>query len=406
MQYFDFHTHVLLKQLFDDNPNIDTRIQRSDVAGIPQACTDLPTIIQSQVHQSQLADFADEIIVGATLYSLESYLAREVIPLRQHLKSSSQHKLSLTLLQGVVNNTVTAFTHFLMERTLDRYLNAPESFNVLTKQSFNGPLPKNKVNVFFVIEGCHSLVDSHNEFIPGQKSFPPAEILANLDILLRKVKIVAINPTHMQQSNLCNHAFGIQITATAPFYARGSGLTNEGRTVIQGIFDRGICVDVKHMSYRSRWDLRNEIDNGNFSNPQPLLCTHAGFTGVPFSDWAGYISRKRSVEETFYLEVAKSMHTRNMPRRPGAPAFNSTTINLFDEEIVWIVRHGGMIGLSMDRRILGYVDKFDNRPTGIDQNSPLMVDKEYISKTEWAGYNIPNSRIGKLIDEGDCVTRT
>ncbi|HEY0677420.1 MAG TPA: hypothetical protein VGD17_04000, partial [Chitinophagaceae bacterium] len=158
--------------------------------------------------------------------------------------------------------------------------------------------------------------------------------------------------------------------------------------------------------YRSRWDLRNEIDNGNFSNPQPLLCTHAGFTGVPFSDWAGYISRKRSVEETFYLEVAKSMHTRNMPRRPGAPAFNSTTINLFDEEIVWIVRHGGMIGLSMDRRILGYVDKFDNRPTGIDQNSPLMVDKEYISKTEWAGFNIPNSRIGKLIDEGDCVTRT
>ncbi|HEX6181615.1 MAG TPA: hypothetical protein VFZ47_10245, partial [Chitinophagaceae bacterium] len=139
MQYFDFHTHVILKQLFDDNPNIDAKISRSDIAGVPQTCTDLGNIIQTQIHQSQLAEFQDEIVVGIALYALESFLAREVGPLRQHLKSGSRHKLSATLLSDIVNNDVTAFTDFTMSRTLDRYLNAPESFNVITKQSFNSP---------------------------------------------------------------------------------------------------------------------------------------------------------------------------------------------------------------------------------------------------------------------------
>jgi microsomal dipeptidase-like Zn-dependent dipeptidase len=92
-----------------------------------------------------------------------------------------------------------------------------------------------------------------------------------------------------------------------------------------------------------------------------------------------------------------------MPRRPGAPAFNMTTINLFDEEIVWIVQNGGLIGLSMDRRILGYVDKFDVAPTGRDPQSLLLVDKEHISKAEWNALNMP-SQLGRLISDDDCIT--
>jgi hypothetical protein len=87
------------------------------------------------------------------------------------------------------------------------------------------------------------------------------------------------------------------------------------------------------MSYKSRLDLRHEIDAGDFTNVQPLLCTYSGFTGTPFADWPGYISLKKPVADTFYLEVAKTMQTKNQPSRPGAPAFNMTTINLFDEEI-------------------------------------------------------------------------
>ena len=99
MRFFDFHSHPVLKQLFNDNPNIDSLIYRSDVAALPALCSDLPTIIESQTHQSQLADFQDEVIIGAALYSVESYVAKAVIPLRKYLKQNSQFKLSQKVLE-------------------------------------------------------------------------------------------------------------------------------------------------------------------------------------------------------------------------------------------------------------------------------------------------------------------
>jgi microsomal dipeptidase-like Zn-dependent dipeptidase len=406
MKYFDFHAHIILKQLFSDNPNIDATVSRSDVAGIPAACTDLPNIIESQIHQTQLAEFDEEVVIGVVLYGMESFLAQEVLKLRHLLRTGSQHKLSATLLQDVFNLKVLPFTDFTLGRTLNNYLNAPQSFNVLRRASFDQPLPKNKVNIYFVIEGCHSLVDTSNGVDIANKPFPPAEILHNLDLLLAKVPVIAVNPVHMQPSNLSNHAFAIQLANIQNFIPRGNGLANDGRTVIQGLFNRGICVDTKHMSFKSRHDLRTEIDTGRFNNVQPLVCTHAGFTGIPFFEWAGFIARKSADKQAVYLEVAKTMQVRNLPRRPGAPSFNMTTINLFDEEIAWIVRHGGMIGLSLDRRIIGYVGKHDDNPTGRDHASPFIVDKEFISQQEWLALGIPDAAIGKSVNEDDCMTMT
>jgi microsomal dipeptidase-like Zn-dependent dipeptidase len=196
----------------------------------------------------------------------------------------------------------------------------------------------------------------------------------------------------------------MQLAKVEPFIPKGNGMEDDGRTVVQGIFDRGICVDLKHMSYKSRLDLMNEIDAGNFQNVQPLLCTHAGFTGIPFSHWPGYISLKKPASGAIYLEIAKSMQTWNEPQTPGAPAFNMATINLFDEEIAWIVNNNGIIGISLDRRIIGYVGKFDESPTGIRDGMDLIVDREFLSKDEWASLGIPNNQIGKRIQDGDCVT--
>lgn len=407
MQYFDFHVHTILKQVFSEHPNIDSKITGSEVNPIINLCTDVPNIIQTQCHQSQLAEFDGEVIVGVVLYGLERNLAAEVTKLVGLLKAGSRHKLSIRLLEDIRDNKFHAFSDFVMTHTVDKYLEATSSFNILRKASFNAPLPRHKANIFFVVEGCHSLVDTTNQFTGAGEKFEPAEILSNLDKLLNKVDILCINPTHLQQSNLCNQAFGIQLTQNEPFYPTRNGLTDDGRDVIQGMFDRGICVDVKHMSYKSRTDLRDEIDAGAFTNPQPLLCTHAGFTGVPFTEWPGYISQKRPVNATtLYLETAKTMQTKNEPRRPGAPSFNMTTINLFDEEIVWIVLNGGMIGLSMDRRILGYVDLHDDSPTGLDTTSDLVVDKEYFSKEEWTALGISNAKLREKVNSNDCVTLT
>jgi len=58
----------------------------------------------------------------------------------------------------------------------------------------------------------------------------------------------------------------------------------------------------------------------------------------------------------------------------------------------------------MDRRILGYVSIYDDRPVGIDSSSPLMVDKEYFSSSEWRELGISDNIIGRSVNEDDCLS--
>ncbi|WP_262152328.1 membrane dipeptidase [Chryseobacterium foetidum] len=377
MKYFDFHCHPILKQLFSDEPNIDSFISKNDLGAIPDWCSELRNVVQTQTNHSQLAEFKDEVVVGATLYSVEKYVAEVVNPLRKNLKKEAQFKLSQTLLKSIADNTYKPFSGFLMERTLGEYLRASSSYNILTKNSFNNPLPKNKVNIFFTIEGCHSLVDENN-YCDATHTYKPAEILSNLDKVLEKVNILSINLTHLQQSSLCNHAFGMQVANIEPFVPKGNGLENDGKEVVQGIFDRKICVDVKHMSYKSRKDLMNKIDAGEFNGVQPVVCTHAGFTGITFKDWTKFIDFKTEKHGTWSLDIAKPINAKSNPMRPGFPGFNASSINLFDEEIAWIVKNKGVIGISLDKRILGFSN--DNSGSNPDD---AALDKEYFSKAEW-----------------------
>ena len=403
MRFFDFHCHPILKQLFNDSPNIDSLIYKNDVAFIPKFLSDLPNIIESQLHQSQLAQFNEEVVVGAVLYSPERYVAKAVIPLIPYLKASSRYKLSKNLLEKIEQNQNKAFSDFLMNRTLQPYIEASRSFNILTKDSFKIGLPKNKVNVFFIIEGCHSLVDENN-YCDANHRYNPDSILKNIDKVLAKVKVLAVNITHLQQSSLCNHAFGMQLSNSTDFLPTGNGFENEGRKVVQGLFDRKICVDVKHMSYQSRKDIMAEMEAGKFKNKQPLVCTHAGFIGTNFKNWPGYMQVKKTVSGAIYVEHTKPFFPENNPRKPGFPTFNLSTINLFDEEIAWIVKNNGVIGISLDRRILGYVDRYDENPTGQNAMGDRIVDKEYFSKTEWLALGIKNQDIGKKINDDNCLT--
>jgi microsomal dipeptidase-like Zn-dependent dipeptidase len=403
MKYFDFHTHIILKQLFDEHPNIDAKVYSNDVPFIARDCTDLPYIIQSQIHQSQLAELNDEVIIGATLYGCESYLASAVKVLQKNLKPGAQHKMSLAKLDAIAAPDYKTFNTFTKGLTFDSFVNAPLSFNILTKESFSSDLPKNKVNIFFLIEGCHSLVNTINR-VDDTHKYVPVEILANLDILLASAKVVGINITHMQQSSLCNHAFAMQIADFTHFIPLGNGFTDDGRKVVQGLFDRGISADLKHMSYKSRLDFRNDFDNGRYTNLQPPFCSHVGFTGISFSEWPGYIQNPKPFGDSVYIELVKPLQNNNSYFNPGVPAFNLSTINLFDEEIVWVVSKGGIIGLSLDRRILGYVGSNDDTPTGLRGDSEYYVNKEYISKQEWNSLGLSGVKTGSHLDDDNFVT--
>ncbi len=60
------------------------------------------------------------------------------------------------------------------------------------------------------------------------------------------------------------------------------------------------------------------------------------------------------------------------------PAFNASSINLYDEDIMAILASGGMIGFSLDKRILGY-QEFEQETNGRDD---FPLETEYISNQE------------------------
>ena len=90
MRYFDFHAHIILKQLFSEQPNIDVRVNGNDVTAIPRWCTDLPNIIQTQSHQSQLASLSGEVIIGAVVAGFKT-LRTEIMTDRTHAPARLIH---------------------------------------------------------------------------------------------------------------------------------------------------------------------------------------------------------------------------------------------------------------------------------------------------------------------------
>jgi hypothetical protein len=87
---------------------------------------------------------------------------------------------------------------------------------------------------------------------------------------------------------------------------------------------------------------------------QPIICTHAGFAGLAYGDIPDYIK---------YSPAGKGPSEQILWGKPimfeyvgNRIAFNPSSINLYDEDILQVLQSGGLIGISLDKRILGYAE--------------------------------------------------
>jgi microsomal dipeptidase-like Zn-dependent dipeptidase len=202
-------------------------------------------------------------------------------------------------------------------------------------------------------------------------------IISNIDDLKNNVALLSINLTHMEQSPLCNHAFGMQFLSNEGFRPTGFKIEEKGIRVIKHCYENNIMIDVKHLSLGSRqhlYELRNSPEFAGLK--QPIVCTHAGFTGISVKEIPDYLFAVRNFSKKGYSVFwqGKPVKYGDSPR----PCFNASSINLYDEDIMEILLSGGMIGLSMDKRILGYQD-FERESNGRDD---FPLETEYISNKE------------------------
>jgi microsomal dipeptidase-like Zn-dependent dipeptidase len=173
--------------------------------------------------------------------------------------------------------------------------------------------------------------------------------------------------THVTGQHLATHAYGAKMTQSDSIYPRGAGLTYLGRQVVDaactltvsgddGEVPAPVLIDVKHLSLRARQELYAYRRARRYA--QPLLATHVGVTGYGLAEW------RAALEEAHLVRLgAGEKVVRMQTRRQVAGAwglvnrtltFNAWTINLLDEDIREILLSGGLIGLCLDVRILGW----------------------------------------------------
>ncbi|WP_289061745.1 hypothetical protein [uncultured Zobellia sp.] len=190
--------------------------------------------------------------------------------------------------------------------------------------------------------------------------------------------------THIPEQHLATHAYGAKILKHPSFFPCGHGLTELGKKVIEKAYTltanaepnneskdnaeptgkksklAPVYIDITHLSLKSREDLYDFRINGNINfSDKPLIASHVSVTGYSIKDW-----KDNLIVEKCQNHIEQGIKTVKIYTRPKVAAywgggtkqefaFNPSTINLMDEDIIEIAKSGGLIGLSFDVSLLG-----------------------------------------------------
>jgi microsomal dipeptidase-like Zn-dependent dipeptidase len=384
MPLFDFHIHPSLKELLSPASaaltpwsKIEAKLSIGKLFGQEtqigiNALFNHALNSQSNLTQLQKAGIN---LAGIVLYAIEKNIAEGVLS----RKVASKGKIKLLDPSTLKSILQSPSYYSWLCKNMDSLLNnavSPDGrsrFRFINSMTEYDQSATNVIHGICLVEGIHCFMDDP-ESADAEQAF-----YRNLDDFHARyqTRIVAINLAHMQSVPFCNHAFGIQFIEDALFYPKGAGITEAGIRIIKELYGRNILPDLKHLSFVSRKQL---IQLHKTLYPgYPLLCTHAGFTGVSMRNRSAQLYEK-PVRRQGVWEI------KHVKRRGhlAQSAFNHSSINLYDEEIVDILRSGGLIGLSMDQRILG----FPADMIGYQWNM-LPTDMEYISEAEAAEFFHP-----------------
>jgi microsomal dipeptidase-like Zn-dependent dipeptidase len=377
MPFFDFHCHPGLKPQFSKP---ETKPSPWDYIDAKLALTKgwdirinklFNEVLNSQSNLTQLIQ-NDVRMIGVILHGLEKkigvVLAEKGIVNKGKINLIDKTRLKY-LASGVHSFELINEELKWLTESVSPIPGA--SFKIVKHASDFDETDHNTVYGIIIIEGLHCFfndpdaLDAKEKFTDNFNSFTEAHT------------VVSINICHMQQNQFCNHAYGIQLFNPAFFYPTGNGITAWGEEVINLMTGKNILTDIKHMSLKARLHLYRmlKVDDVMPKFKQPLICTHAGTTGLRI------IHRVKYIEQ---IPVNKGLAWEVVYLKPKSRFYddvyhNCSSINLYDEDIENIFLSEGIIGLSFDQRILGFGDD-----SGLTH---LMVphDVEYISHQE-AGF--------------------
>ena len=221
------------------------------------------------------------------------------------------------------------------------------------------PEDKHIMHLIASLEGGHGLYYDGNQYEDSNKLIDKIKAYR----VNEPVRLLYLTLVHISQNALANHAFGIKILKKTHFFPDGNGITDLGHEIIKACLSeelpgKPILIDIKHLSLVARMDLYKKYAH------KPIIASHIAVTGCSWKNKPIIKVRKRKIHDVY-----KVKYNRQAGHLPGT-YFNPDSINLYDEDIVAILKSGGIMGLILDERVLGYPN---NKTTS----------KEFVSKKEW-----------------------
>ncbi|MCX2744147.1 hypothetical protein OO013_09735 [Mangrovivirga sp. M17] len=261
----------------------------------------------------------------------------------------------------------------------------------------NLKMEEGRLNLILAIEGGHNLLNEALDVV-----FPTNSLSEKIKEYRDKghnydyLYVTLTHLSHVPRVSLCSHAFGFKLVAANKVNEAVpvlNGLTRKGKETIRELMDCSnneypILIDIKHMSLKSRFDFYKERSNllndsafkavkkGN-KKWWPIIATHMGITGYRYSEMTelfGEIGFERGLESSVRIRFERQRKMK-VPVGWGVDhvCFNPMTINLCDDDIEEIAKSNGLIGISLDARILGH-ENFKKRNNSIDEYDYMSKD--------------------------------
>lgn len=379
MPFFDFHCHPGMKSGLapkgqEPSPWVSIKVQlevwKSIRINISPAFADA---LDSQASLHQLWEGSVNLI-GLIIHSIEKHVAAGLLEMgivksgailqldpgkiQESANGDHYYAIARREIKGLTDNATPPASMGLPAGTKLKFI---RSINEYDKNDLN------TIHALLILEGSQNLFDDPEAPDAHEQFF------RNLDDLSKDFRLFAMNLCHFQQQPIANHAFAMQVLNNIlPFYPKERGITDWGFEVIRELYKRGILVDLKHLGHFSRKELyRLRAEEGI---KLPLICSHAGVAGISEMERLAYIYHEPPKDEGPVWKInylKKWGHVKDT-------AYNMISLNLYDEDIEEIIISGGMIGISLDQRIIG----FPGDEPLLYKQEIFPTDIDFISKKE------------------------
>lgn len=249
-----------------------------------------------------------------------------------------------------------------------------------------------EITMILTIEGSHALGTDLLE----KDKISIDEISKRIQLIKNewKVPVFFMTFSHHFNNNLCGHAHSIPDKGKIllnQVHNMNEGFTDFGKRIVLELlglnenFEKDpklgyrILIDVKHMSACGRQEYYEHIIKPCLAKGDviPVIASHCGFSGI--QTLQDHIDNFH-LEKDDYCDPSKK--------------FNAWNINVCEEDIIMIVKTGGLFGLSFDQRILGIKKK--NKKSKRNGIELLWDNIEGIAKSAYANPNLSESEKPKI----------